>query len=157
VNVRGAIKPRVRSMSMLCWVGGRGEGLPLSWSDTAYGTRPGEYRIYRKYHDMINPGPARTFVFLYEREDSINDGMFVVDMRLYPQTPESVVDWPANYHGGAGGFSFADGHSEIKKWITTRFLEPPLKNQARPFPTPLGGELNKDVQWMQQRATRRIE
>jgi prepilin-type processing-associated H-X9-DG protein len=23
---------------------------------------------------------------------------------------------PANYHNGACGFSFADGHAEIKKW-----------------------------------------
>ena len=26
------------------------------------------------------------------------------------------VDWPASYHDGACGFSFADGHSEIHKW-----------------------------------------
>jgi len=26
------------------------------------------------------------------------------------------VDYPASYHNGAGGFTFADGHSEIRKW-----------------------------------------
>jgi len=24
---------------------------------------------------------------------------------------------PASYHNGACGFTFADGHSEIKKWL----------------------------------------
>ena len=27
-----------------------------------------------------------------------------------------IVDYPASYHNRAGGFSFADGHAEIKKW-----------------------------------------
>ena len=27
-----------------------------------------------------------------------------------------IIDFPASYHGGAAGFSFADGHSEIHKW-----------------------------------------
>jgi prepilin-type processing-associated H-X9-DG protein len=27
-----------------------------------------------------------------------------------------IVDTPASFHGGAGGLSFADGHSEIHKW-----------------------------------------
>jgi prepilin-type processing-associated H-X9-DG protein len=31
-------------------------------------------------------------------------------------TPE-WVDLPASYHNGACGYCFADGHSEIKKWI----------------------------------------
>jgi len=26
-------------------------------------------------------------------------------------------DIPANYHNGAAGFAFADGHSTIKRWL----------------------------------------
>jgi len=156
VNVRGTIYPRVRTMSMLNWVGGRGENRPMNWSNTSTGSARGEYRIYRRSTDFVDPGPARTFVFLDEREDSINDGMFVVDMLTYPTTTESIVDYPASYHGGAGGFSFTDGHSELRKWSTQKILEAPLKGVVRPYPTPLGGQLNRDVQWMQERATRRI-
>ena len=29
---------------------------------------------------MVDPGPSNTIVLLDEREDSINDGYFVVDM-----------------------------------------------------------------------------
>jgi prepilin-type N-terminal cleavage/methylation domain-containing protein/prepilin-type processing-associated H-X9-DG protein len=156
VNVRGVVYPRVRSMSMLNWIGGRGENRAMSWSNVTFGNTRGEYRIYRKFSDLRDPGPARTFVFLDEREDSINDGMFVVDMLVWPATTESIVDFPASYHGGSGGFSFADGHSELKKWSNRLILERPLKGQVRPYPTPLGGR-DKDVQWMQERATRMIE
>ena len=106
------------------------------------------------------PAERRLFgvgeVFLDEREDSINDGMFVVDMLTYPTKTESIVDYPASYHGGAGGFSFVDGHSELKKWSTPKILAAPLKGQVRPYPTPLGAEYNRDVVWMQERATRLI-
>ena len=66
----------------------------------------GPWRIYRKLEDMVDPGPSNTFVFLDEREDSINDGMFVVDMGGYPDKPamHRMVDIPASYHGGGGGF-----------------------------------------------------
>ncbi len=145
----GQWMPRVRTMSMLNWVGGRGEGRAMGWSDASP-----PYRIYRKFGNMINPGPAKTFVFLDEREDSINDGMFVVDMLVYPTTTQSIVDFPGSYHGGAGGFSFADGHSELKKWTSPLILERPLQGQSRPYPTSLGGKFDKDVNWMQERATR---
>ena len=143
INAQGKTVPRIRSMSMNCWVGGH----PLydGW------------KTYRKISDIINPGPARTGVFLDEREDSINDGYFVIDMSGYPDQPGSwqIVDYPASYHNRAGGFSFADGHSEIKKWLDTRTC-PPLQttdldlrsNRSR------DGANNVDVFWMQERSTR---
>jgi prepilin-type N-terminal cleavage/methylation domain-containing protein/prepilin-type processing-associated H-X9-DG protein len=155
VNVSGESRPRVRSMSMLNWVGGRGEGRPMNWSNTTDGNRPGEYRIYRRLAALADPGPSRTFVFLDEREDSINDAMFVVDMLGYPTMTQSIVDFPGSYHGGAGGFSFADGHSELKKWRTALVLEKPLAGRVRPYPTMLNG-FNADAFWMQERATRAV-
>src|SRR5262249_19474035 len=108
LNAQVRAVPRIRSMSMSCWGGGN----PLydGW------------KTYRKTSDMIDPGPARTIVLLDEREDSINDGYFVIDMSGYPNQPASwqIVDVPASYHNRAGGFSFADGHSEIKKWLDAR-------------------------------------
>jgi prepilin-type N-terminal cleavage/methylation domain-containing protein/prepilin-type processing-associated H-X9-DG protein len=154
VTVRGVAYPRIRSMSMSCWVGGRGEGRDLNWSDTGQGNKSGEYRIYRKFSDLRDPGPAKTFVFLDEREDSINDGMFVTDMKTYPTRTETYVDWPGSYHGNAGGFSFADGHSELKRWKNPKILERPKATQAG-YPTPLAGN-DLDVSWMQERCTRKI-
>ena len=69
---------------------------------------------------MLNPGPAKTWVFVDEHPQGINDGWFAVDMGGYdPISPNSytIVDFPASYHNRACGFSFADSHSEIKKWL----------------------------------------
>ncbi|MCU0787322.1 MAG: type II secretion system GspH family protein [Verrucomicrobia bacterium] len=144
--------PRVRSMSMNNWVGGRatatGEPAPMGWSDAT-----GPWRVYRRASQLSVPGPSKIFVFLDEREDSINDGMFVTDMDGYPNSPRQLVDSPASYHGGSGGLSFADGHSELHKWKSKFVLEPPLSGQVRPYPTPDPG--NEDVAWLQDHATRR--
>lgn len=144
--------PRVRTMAMLNWVGGRGgaDGKPaaMGWSDAT-----GPWQVYRKSTDFNNPGAAGTFVFLDEREDNLDDGFFVVDMDGYPSSPVQLVDSPASYHGGSGGLSFADGHSELKKWKSRYVLEKPKLGETRPFPTPDPG--NVDVAWMQEHATRR--
>lgn len=146
VNVRGVSKPRVRTMSMLNFIGGRGLGLDMGWNSEGW-------RIYHKAGDFTAPGPSKTFVFLDEREDSINDGMFVVDMTGYPGKAATLVDSPASYHGGSGGLSFVDGHSELHKWKSNFVLKAPLASEVRPYPTPDPG--NEDVAWMQERCTRR--
>ena len=155
-------------MSQVCWVGGRGTvnspGMsPLNWSQTTLGTSSGEARIYRKTTDMKDPGPSNSAVYLDEREDSINDGMFVPAMEGAAASPTSaptpgaygIIDYPAAYHGGAGGFSFADGHSEMKRWRDSRTTPPLLKGQSYDYQfksTPN----NVDVAWLQEHTTRRI-
>jgi len=145
----GETLPRVRSMSMLNWIGGRGEDRAMGWSDNT-----GPWIIYRKSSDFRDPGPSNTFVFLDEREDSINDGMFVVDMGGYPNggRQHRIVDIPASYHNGSGGFSFADGHSETKKWLDPRTAAPFTRGVATPYDRPMPN--NPDIVWMQERSTR---
>jgi len=144
INAQKQKVPRIRSMSMNNWVGGPG------WS----GSGPG-WLVYRKMTDMNNPGPSMTFVLLDERQDSINDGYFVVDMAGYPAAPNrlKLVDYPASYHGKAGGMSFADGHSEIRRWKDPRTI-PPMSKSDRPLDLAMPG--NVDVIWMQERATRTL-
>jgi prepilin-type N-terminal cleavage/methylation domain-containing protein/prepilin-type processing-associated H-X9-DG protein len=151
IVANGQTRERVRSMSMLNWVGGRGENRPMGWSENS-----GNWRIYRKLSDMRDPGPARTFVFLDEREDSINDGMFVVDMTGYGGSPNRlrIVDIPAGYHNGGGGFSFADGHSETKRWRDPRTVAPFARGVNTPYDRVSPN--NPDIQWMQERATRLV-
>ena len=59
------------------------------------------------------PAPAKTWLTLDEHADSINDGFFI-------NNPDASNwgDIPASYHNGACGFSFADGHSEIRRWLS---------------------------------------
>jgi prepilin-type N-terminal cleavage/methylation domain-containing protein/prepilin-type processing-associated H-X9-DG protein len=71
----------------------------------------GLYRQFIKTGDV--PEPAKTYITLDEHPDSINDAFFVTDPNV-----NSWQDLPASYHNGACGFSFADGHAEIRKWLS---------------------------------------
>jgi prepilin-type N-terminal cleavage/methylation domain-containing protein/prepilin-type processing-associated H-X9-DG protein len=146
---QGRTMPRVRSMSMNLWVGGFG-GRDFGISG------PGVWRIYLKESDMIDPGPAKTFVLLDLREDSIDIGNFATDMRGWPDEPHEVgfLDYPASYHAGAGGLSFADGHAEMRRWLDSR-TTPPLQRDGL-VPDIVPSPDNKDVIWLQERATRPI-
>jgi prepilin-type processing-associated H-X9-DG protein len=105
--------------------------------------------VYRKTTDMLKPGPARTFVTLDERKDSINDAYFVVEMDGYPNPASTrVIDYPASYHGGAGGLAFADGHAEIHKWVDPDTM-PPLTTDL----TAKNDPNNKDTMWLQERSS----
>ena len=101
---------RVRSMSMNAWLN------PLKvWSneDTTAGVR-----VFRKTSQLNVPGPSMTFYFLDENPKTINDGYIVVDITQN----DFWVDTPASYHNKAGGLSFCDGHSEIRKWTDSKLL-----------------------------------
>ncbi len=154
VVVNGRNLPRVRTMVMNLYLGGFGGNNGGAFDSTAW-------KLYLKSNDLNQPGPAQVFVFLDERSDAINWGNFYTDMsgaptRTSPGNASAcmLADMPGTYHGNAGGFSFADGHSEIKKWRDGRTC-PPLRSEAILFDgyaeTPSPG--NQDVIWLQQHAT----
>jgi prepilin-type processing-associated H-X9-DG protein len=152
--------PRVRSLGMLNWVGGRGDanGNPaaMNWSSTTMGTTPGECRVYYKMADFVTPGPSETFVFVDEPSDRINDGFFVTQMETYPTSTDTICDFPAQYHAGGAGFSFVDGHALVKVWKTALLLAVPQTDVILSYPTAVSG-FNKDVSWLQEHATRYIK
>ena len=139
-------QPRVRSMSMNNWMAPPG-GEGSQWNGQT------GFRLIKKTSDMSDPGPAGTWLLIDEREDSINDGFFVVDMKGYPNNPGSImlVDYPASYHNGAGGLNFADGHSEIRKWVDTRTVPRLRKGQELQLNVPSAN--NPDIRWLQERTT----
>ena len=139
--------PRVRSVSMSQAIGPdlngtaglpRGQWLP---SPT--------FKVYVKETDMVRPAPVNLWVFVDEHPDSINDGGFAVKMPI-SGTDTVWVDVPAAYHGGACGFSFADGHAEIHKWLRPQAI-PPVKYQM------ISGQIavndNPDVRWVAARTS----
>jgi prepilin-type processing-associated H-X9-DG protein len=109
-----------------------------------------EYIIYRKYSDIVRPSPAMAWVLIDEREDSINDGLFQIDVRSRGSAAR-IVDYPAGYHGSAAGVLFADGHAEIKKWRDSRTV-PPLQRNGL-IPLGVASPNNPDVAWLQERTT----
>src|SRR5262245_24566538 len=72
--------------------------------------------VATKTSQLITPGPASVFTFIDEHPDSINDASFMFDPG-YIRGQEHWRDLPSSHHNGAGGMSFADGHSEIHKWV----------------------------------------
>jgi len=156
VTVSGKQLPRVRSMSMNLWVGGflgTDGGLSQSTSPSEMGGTT--WRVYLKMHELHNPGPSRIWLFLDMREDSIDWGNFATDMTGYPDAPmaRGFYDLPGSYHHRAAGFSFTDGHAEIKRWLDDRTMPPLVVGGG------VGDQLqspnNPDIFWLQDHATRR--
>ncbi|MEW6156323.1 MAG: type II secretion system protein [Verrucomicrobiota bacterium] len=145
--------PRIRSMSMNNWVGGPGWDASGGWFPKTGSSSTG-WRVYRRLADFLKPGPSRTFVLIEEREDSINDGYFVVDMAGYPNSTPKLVDYPASYHNRAAGLSFADGHAEIHKWVDPRTMPKLSKKADIPLNVSMSPPNNKDIYWMQFNSTR---
>ena len=133
-------RPRVRSMSMNCWL-----NPVVSWNATkAYGAGSA-LREFRKTTDVTVPGPVMTFVFIDENPNTIDDGYFVCD----PNQPDFWQNVPASYHNKAGGISFADGHAEIKRWKDSQLLTQAKLNGV---PSDPGSD---DLLWLKQRSTAR--
>lgn len=106
------------------------------------------YYVFARLADFAPAGPSQVLVMLDEDPYSINDGAFGIDC----STPE-WIDHPATYHGNAGGFNFADGHSEIHKWVDFRTPEKagvwPSQGLTSPKPVSL------DWNWVAQHASAR--
>ena len=141
----GARQPRVRSISMNSYLGDRS------------GPYTAGYWQFRKYSEITSPSPSKCWVFVDEREDSINDGWFAVNMDGFDPLNVNafiIVDYPASYHNGAGGLAFADGHSEIRKWVDGR-TTPPLRFGV-PLALGVSSPGNQDVAWLQERSSSKM-
>lgn len=130
---------RVRSMSMNAYINGLG-----LWRDSNYVT----FRTTSEIRD-----PANTWVFMDEREDSINDGYFAVEMSVQ----YAIIDYPAGYHHQAGNLAFADGHVERHRWMELS-TSPPLRPGGRlPGGVKSTSPDDRDMKWLAERTTVRKE
>ena len=139
----GASMPRVRSCSMNGFV-----------DSTSYAvtTPPFDYSAYRSYVKMSAigsqpPGPANLFVYLDEHGDTIDDAWFITD----PTTVNYIYNVPASYHNGATGFTFADGHAEIHRWLVGA-TDQPVAKAYKPGEW-LKEPGSQDIQWLTSHAT----
>ena len=128
--------PRPRSYSMNCWLS------PYPGKDATAIFGGSQARIFNKDSDFTQPGASMTFVFIDESEKSIDDGYFAGS----PGLPNYWINISATRHGGAGGLSFADGHSEIKSWKDSKVWNPPAPYSS--FPSDPN---SSDNAWLEQR------
>jgi prepilin-type N-terminal cleavage/methylation domain-containing protein/prepilin-type processing-associated H-X9-DG protein len=101
----GNQKNMVRGYSMNCYMGSVNNG-------ALFGPN---YKNYTKQTAIAQP--SQRFVIIDEDDTTINDADFRVDAPAV-----AMYDWPAEYHGGSSGMSFADGHAELHRW---RNIKPP--------------------------------
>jgi prepilin-type N-terminal cleavage/methylation domain-containing protein/prepilin-type processing-associated H-X9-DG protein len=124
-------KIRARSVSMNCAVGSRwwsagmgggAKGYPGAtpgsrvgggWLSGSFADPDPNYLTYGRSSEITRPSPSDLWVIMDENPDTINDPLMAVSM----VQGGNLVDFPAKYHAGAAGISFADGHSEVHKWM----------------------------------------
>ena len=129
---------KVRSYSMNCYMS------PIVGPPSDVWPSVGTKNFF-KDADFSQPGPSMTYVLIDESELSINDAFFVSD----PTQINYWQDVPAVRHGNAGGLSYADGHSEIKKWKDAKVIS------YNGNPHSINGDPNSsDNAWLEQRATK---
>ena len=129
VKIGKRVHPRVRSMSMNGCINGD------SWYTAEINKT---HYTFRKQSSIIEP--SEKYVFLDEHPDAIDDGYHLTFVNRVQQWG----NMPANYHNGAAGFSFADGHAEVHKWRDPDTLSKKIVSN------PMG---RIDVPWLQIRTT----
>ena len=140
----GTRVPRVRSISM-SQVFGTGE-----WLNGGPNAGQTVWRTYSKISDVMFP--STTFVFVDENPGSINDAAFA--WQATGNTPldspgsARLIDIPGNWHNGACGFAFVDGHGEIHKWRGGLLLsESDADGSLPPLNIPAGSSW-MDAHWL---------
>lgn len=129
---------RVRSYSMNGFVG---SPAPDQLDSTGY-------KVFRKTTDFRTP--TDIFVFLDEHPDTIDDGWYIFCNNNDPTERTTWENLPASGHGGAGGFSFADGHSEIHKWQAPATRQP--VNNSGNYNSAVGNN-TVDIDWVANHAS----
>src|SRR5262245_2874581 len=133
VTVSGKKLPRVRSNSM-SQVFDLGSWLPA-----------GPWLVYQKMSGIVIP--VKTWVLVDEHPDSINDAACAVQMAKPGATAAQIIDFPASYHNGACGLSYADGHSEIHKWRGSKIKAPARYNNYLALNVPAGDSVGDIIWW----------
>jgi prepilin-type N-terminal cleavage/methylation domain-containing protein/prepilin-type processing-associated H-X9-DG protein len=136
-NTRNRV-PRVRSNSM-SQVFDNGSWLPAA-----------QWKTYSKSSEIVIP--VKTWVLIDEHPDSINDAACAVQMARPGATTAQIIDFPASFHNGAAGLSFADGHAEIRKWLGSKIKAPVRYNNSLALNVPAGDSV-RDIVWWSENTT----
>lgn len=146
IRLGGGRYARVRSMGMSQAMGGPGEWLPPGSSMVSQQKR---YRTFFKSADIAAVGASQLYVLLDEHPDSINAGGFA-NMMVENPAQARIIDYPASYHNGAAGITFADGHAEIRRWVDRRTVQP-IKFYEMPLNVTSAN--NQDMIWLSDRTS----
>jgi prepilin-type N-terminal cleavage/methylation domain-containing protein/prepilin-type processing-associated H-X9-DG protein len=145
LRYQGKLLPRVISYAANGFMG------PAS----SYATGAKKFRSVKKMNDFTGPGASEVYILLDEHENSINDAHYFPFANLDAYNKNPWLDAPSGRHGNAGGFAFADGHAEIRKWSSpglSKIQKSSDGSTPRPYPDLpfLGPSERNDWQWFTQ-------
>ena len=103
------------------------------------------WRIYDKLTAVVMP--TKTWVVMDEHPDSINDAALAVACTDADTPSAQIIDYPANYHNGASGMSFADGHAEIHSWKGSKIRNAAIQYNNYLALNVSAGDSWRDVSW----------
>jgi hypothetical protein len=142
-NINSDNGQRIRTYSMNGFMG--------TGQETNSGYSPG-FKVFFKLNDFTKLAPVDAFIFCDENMYSLQDGFLQIDCNN-AQWP----DVPAAYLGGRNEFSFADGHSEVRKWLTSALKNVPYKHGVtgggQAVAATPGGKQNVDWVWFTSHAS----
>jgi prepilin-type processing-associated H-X9-DG protein/prepilin-type N-terminal cleavage/methylation domain-containing protein len=137
VTVAGIRQPRVRTVSLNCFMGS-----PI---------QSPKAKSFLKTSDIHPISPSKAFTFIDERVKTINDASFGMDWPFEKNSPSSwkLRDKPAISHNNGANLAFADGHVEHHGWKDSRTINAPRNDAVMPG--------NVDIFWLQAHSTWREE
>ena len=153
-NIPSDNGPRIRSIAMNPALMGDLSAIPGAKRDMEGMLK--NYRLFRKMGDLNCIGVANIYVFCDESMWSLNDGY--LQSRL---TDPAYPDCPAKYDCGGNCFSFADGHTEYKKWkYVTNDKDAGILNAPYAYnsiagrnPTQNSSGFDPDWKWLRERTS----
>jgi prepilin-type N-terminal cleavage/methylation domain-containing protein len=144
---------RIRSYSMNAMVGDAGDV-----SASGFNVNNPGYTQFFKTTQI--PQPTEIFVFLDEHPDTIDDGYFLnKDPGNTYVSPNSSaygtpavnnaqwIDLPASYHNRSTAFSFADGHSQLHRWVNPGTIRIPQPDVPY-LPIDVPADQSDDFNWV---------
>jgi len=105
---------RLRSVSMNSNVGDHD---PNNSSGAGSSVSIGQYGIKLKATQIRHP--ANYWIFIDEQADVCRDGHFVIAADPASNMGGAWSDLPASYHSGSSTLTFADGHADTHKWLSS--------------------------------------
>jgi prepilin-type N-terminal cleavage/methylation domain-containing protein/prepilin-type processing-associated H-X9-DG protein len=138
VKEGGNLFPLARTVSMNGWMG--------------YTNQPDDpgFISFRKTTDFVKLSTSDAFVFMDERDDSVDDGFFGLLM-----VDSFIQNLPANFHGGVGSITFADGHAELHRWRSAELQAPQQSGVPTEFyDHQMVDDANVDLLWLRDHGTR---
>ena len=141
-----ATGPYPRNFSLSAYMNGGGYGQPLRTPPAPFNdpTIP----IYT--HAGTLGKPSNLITFMHEDSNTIDDGTFnpTIGPPGTAANSNNIGNRPAAMHGGATSFSFADGHSELHRWVNLELSSG--ATEIKGIPRPVNTSV-PDCQWFKSR------